>query len=139
MSLVEERFVGRMPYLLFQLPAGAIADRVDRRRLMIACDAGATWNVALNTYYFRLVPDRLIGRVSSVGSLASFGALPLGSLAGGLLVQAGGPVPCCAVLAAGMAVLAAITTLSPSVRHGPPLSAGDQGHRQQRQGDGHEL
>jgi len=85
--------------------------------------AGATWNVALQTYYLRLVPDRLIARVSSVGSLASFGALPLGSLAGGLLLQAGGPVACWAVLAAAMVLLAVIATMSPSVRHGPPLVA----------------
>jgi MFS family permease len=29
-----------LPYLLLGLPAGAIVDRVDRRRLMIGCDAG---------------------------------------------------------------------------------------------------
>jgi len=28
------------PYLVFSLPAGVLADRVDRRRLMIACDLG---------------------------------------------------------------------------------------------------
>ena len=52
---------------------------------------GAAWNVAMNTIYYRMVPDRLIGRVSSVGALAAFGALPLGSLAGGVLLQVGGP------------------------------------------------
>lgn len=31
-------FLGWLPYLLFSLPAGVIADRVDQRRLMIACD-----------------------------------------------------------------------------------------------------
>jgi predicted MFS family arabinose efflux permease len=88
--------------------------------------AGATWNVALQTYYLRLVPDRLVARVSSVGSLASFGALPLGSLAGGLLVQAGGPLVCCAAVAAAMVLLAVIATLSPSVRHGPPPVAAER-------------
>jgi MFS family permease len=29
-----------LPYLLFSLPAGVLADRVDRRRLMIVCDLG---------------------------------------------------------------------------------------------------
>ncbi|MFF5171020.1 MFS transporter [Micromonospora sp. NPDC000089] len=29
-----------LPYLLFSLPAGLLADRVDRRRLMIGCDLG---------------------------------------------------------------------------------------------------
>src|SRR5207245_4246669 len=31
-------FIGTLPYILFQLPAGAVMDRVNRRRLMIACD-----------------------------------------------------------------------------------------------------
>jgi MFS family permease len=31
-------FLGTLPYILFQLPAGAVMDRVNRRRLMIACD-----------------------------------------------------------------------------------------------------
>ncbi|MCW3813345.1 MFS transporter [Micromonospora sp. DR5-3] len=29
-----------LPYLIFSLPAGVLADRVDQRRLMIACDLG---------------------------------------------------------------------------------------------------
>jgi predicted MFS family arabinose efflux permease len=87
--------------------------------LAAAAFVGAAWNVAMNTVYYRLVPDRLIGRVSSVGSLAAFGALPLGSLTGGVLLQLGGPVLCCAVLAAAMLLLAVATTLSPSVRRGP--------------------
>ncbi|HSR23325.1 MAG TPA: MFS transporter, partial [Candidatus Eisenbacteria bacterium] len=87
--------------------------------LASASFVGAAWNVAMGTYYYRLVPDRLIGRVSSVGSLASFGALPLGSLVAGILLQAGGPVLCLSVLAAAMLLLAAGTTLSPSVRRGP--------------------
>ena len=33
--------LGRLPDLLFGLPAGALADRIDRRRLMIVADAGA--------------------------------------------------------------------------------------------------
>src|SRR5262245_38654169 len=31
-------FVAALPYLLFQLPAGVLVDRVDRKRLMIVCD-----------------------------------------------------------------------------------------------------
>src|SRR5919202_3578730 len=33
-------FCATLPYLLVQLPAGAIVDRVNRKRLMIACDIG---------------------------------------------------------------------------------------------------
>ncbi len=82
---------------------------------------GAVWNIASGTIYYRLVPDRLIGRVSSVGSLTAFGALPLGSLAGGLLIQAFGPATAGVVAGAGMLLLAALTTAAPSVRRGPAL------------------
>jgi MFS family permease len=33
-------FANRLPFLLFSLPAGAIVDRWDRKRIMLACDAG---------------------------------------------------------------------------------------------------
>src|SRR5919201_591014 len=33
-------FLGTLPYLLFQLPAGAVVDRFNRKRLMVVCDAG---------------------------------------------------------------------------------------------------
>ncbi|SCG67649.1 Predicted arabinose efflux permease, MFS family [Micromonospora echinaurantiaca] len=33
-------FLAWLPYLLFSLPAGIVADRVDQRRLMVACDLG---------------------------------------------------------------------------------------------------
>jgi predicted MFS family arabinose efflux permease len=82
---------------------------------------GAVWNIANGTIYFRLIPDRLIGRVSSVASLTAFGALPLGALAAGLLVQAFGPATAGLVTGAGMLALAAITTAVPSVRRGPAV------------------
>lgn len=80
---------------------------------------GAAWNIAGNTIYYRLVPDRLIGRVSSVGSLTSFGALPLGPLIGGLLIQSFGPQATGFATAAAMVVVAVLTTLAPTVRRGP--------------------
>jgi predicted MFS family arabinose efflux permease len=82
---------------------------------------GASWNIAGSTIYYRLVPDRLIGRVSSVGALTAFGALPLGALAGGLLVQSYGPGTAGLIAGAGMLVTAALTTAAPSVRRGPAL------------------
>jgi MFS family permease len=212
-------FVGALPYILFQLPAGTVVDRVNRRRMMIACDIGrmaalgslpltfwlghltlvqvfavafvegtlfvlfrlgevsavrlvvpseqyptalaqnnivltaiwiwaaltsfvgvaanpallfallaalaflgASWNIAGQTIYYRLIPDRLIGRVSSVGSLTAFGALPLGQLAGGLLVQAYGAATAGLIAGAGMILVALLTTAAPSVRRGPELA-----------------
>ena len=83
---------------------------------------GAIWNISVGTIYMRLIPDRLIARVSSVGSLTAFGALPLGALAGGLLVQAFGPATAGLIAGAGMLVVAALTTAAPSVRKGPVLA-----------------
>jgi predicted MFS family arabinose efflux permease len=83
---------------------------------------GAVWNIASGTIYYKLVPDRLIGRVSSVGALTSFGALPLGSLAGGILVQAYGPATAGLIAGAGMLVLAALMTATPTVRRGPAIA-----------------
>lgn len=83
---------------------------------------GAVWNIATATVYYRLVPDRLMARVSSVGSLTAFGALPVGALAAGLLVQAYGPATAGFIAGAGMLVMAALTTAAPSVRRGPELA-----------------
>jgi predicted MFS family arabinose efflux permease len=82
---------------------------------------GASWNIAGNTIFFRLVPDRLIGRVSSAGSLTAYGALPVGSLLGGLLVQGLGPQVTGLVTAGAMLAVAVLTTLAPSVRSGPDV------------------
>ena len=38
--------VGRLPWLLFALPAGALADRLDRRRTMVLVDVGRTALIA---------------------------------------------------------------------------------------------
>ena len=42
-SLAQAGFIGAVravPYILFSLPAGALIDRWNRKRLMIACDVG---------------------------------------------------------------------------------------------------
>jgi len=90
--------------------------------LGVLASMGAVWNIATSTVYYRLVPDRLIGRVSSVGSLTAFGALPLGSLVAGILVQAFGPATAGFIAGGGMLVMAVLTTAAPSVRRGPDLA-----------------
>ena len=45
-------FANRFPFFLFSLPAGALVDRWDRKRIMLACDAG-----------------RLLGAVSIAGAI----------------------------------------------------------------------
>jgi len=82
---------------------------------------GAVWNVSTGTIYLRLIPDRLMARVSSVGSLTAFGALPIGALLAGLLVQNYGPATTGVITGAGMLVIAPLTTAAPSVWRGPPM------------------
>jgi MFS family permease len=47
--------------------------------------AGGLWNVMTNSLRQSLVPDRLLGRVQSAHRLLSWGAIPLGSILGGVL------------------------------------------------------
>lgn len=50
-------FAATIPYLLLQLPAGALVDRWDRRRVMLACDAGRA--VAVGSIVIALSLDRI--------------------------------------------------------------------------------
>lgn len=87
--------------------------------LAVLAFVGPAWNVAMNTVYLRLVPDNMVGKVSSFGSLASLGALPLGSAAAGLLLQNFGPIVSALVLAGWTVLISLVTTLSPTIRRGP--------------------
>ncbi len=77
--------VGVVPYLLFGLPAGALADRLDRRRLMVGCDLGnagllATIPVAAAAGVLTLpqlfVVEFLSATLFVWFDAANFGALP---------------------------------------------------------------
>lgn len=82
---------------------------------------GPVWNVVFGTYELTLTPDHLLGRVQSVEMLLSWGAIPLGSLAAGFLLEhLGGPEAIFA-LSGAMLLIALAGTLSPSLRHAPPL------------------
>ena len=83
---------------------------------------GPIWNVVLGSLEMRLTPPAMLGRVQAVQMTAAFGAIPLGSLVGGLLLDRLGPDGTVWVLAAGMLVVAVLATLTPSVRR-PPVSA----------------
>ncbi|WP_160051397.1 MFS transporter [Nocardiopsis sp. FR26] len=76
---------GALPYLLFGLAAGALADRVDRRRLMVACDlltALALVSVPAAWAMGALTPAHVLAASFAVQTLyvffdaANFGALP---------------------------------------------------------------
>ncbi|MER7209796.1 MFS transporter [Streptosporangium sp. NPDC000239] len=64
-----------LPYLLVQLPAGAVADRYDRRRLMIISDVGcllAASSVMLAVFLDRIWLPHLMVAAFVQGSLAIF-------------------------------------------------------------------
>jgi predicted MFS family arabinose efflux permease len=75
---------------------------------------GSFWNVIVGAYAILLTPDSIIGRVSSAEAVVAFGAAPLGSLAGGVLIARLGASGGAWVLAALMCIVAALlsTTLA---------------------------
>jgi hypothetical protein len=86
---------------------------------------GPMWNVVIGTYQLTMIPDRLLGRVQSVDMLISWGAIPLGSLAAGWLLEhlsGGGAM---LGFAAMMLITAVLGTLSPSIRGAPPFPEGE--------------
>ena len=83
---------------------------------------GPVWNVVIGTLDLRLTPAHMLARVQAVGMTAAFGAIPLGSLVGGVLLDRLGAETTVWTLAAGMLAVAIAATLTPSVRR-PPVSA----------------
>jgi hypothetical protein len=56
-----------------------------------------------------------LGRVASVGGLIAWGVLPLGSIAGGALIEATGPTPTLLLLSGLMFAVAILATLNRSL------------------------
>jgi MFS family permease len=77
---------------------------------------GPPWNVVLAAYRYRLVPDRLLGRVGAAGSLVTWGTIPLGSLAAGYLIASVGARDTFLVLAGVFVVVGVAAIASPSIR-----------------------
>jgi hypothetical protein len=88
---------------------------------------GPTWNVLVSTYELSLIPDRLLGRVESVILLLAWGSIPLGSLVAGSLLEWLGPTSAIYALSGVMALVALAATISPAVRHAPPLPTSQPG------------
>jgi MFS family permease len=80
---------------------------------------GPAWNVVIGAYQLRLTPDRLLGRVASAELLVAYGAIPLGSLAAGFLLENVSTMRAALAVAAFMFALAVTATLSPAVRNAP--------------------
>lgn len=88
--------------------------------------AGAVWNVAFATHQTIAAPDHIRGCVQGAGQMLMSGAVPLGSLAGGLLLGAAGPRLTTLVFAGWMVLLAGVVTLSRSAgapRAGAPATS----------------
>jgi predicted MFS family arabinose efflux permease len=82
---------------------------------------GPLWNVVIITYASVLVPNELLGRVTSAAMTLTWGVMPLAALGAGYLLTALGPTGSVYVLAAVMLATAITATASPAVRHAPPL------------------
>ena len=80
---------------------------------------GPIFNVSFAAYRYALVPDRMLARVGSVALVVAWGAIPLGQLTAGLLLDRLGSRETILWLAVAMATVAAAATASPSVRHAP--------------------
>lgn len=77
---------------------------------------GAVWTVAVGGYLVRIVPDELLGRVTSVASLLSYGPLAFGSLLGGFALESFGITWTVLAIGGVMLLLTGLATASPSVR-----------------------
>ena len=79
------------------------------------------WNAVIGAYRVALVPDRLQGRVESGATLLALGAVPIGSLVVGVLLQTTGSTPTVLILFAVMLLIWICAAASRSVREAPRL------------------
>jgi MFS family permease len=80
---------------------------------------GPIFNVAFSTYRYALVPDRLLARVGSAALVVAWGAIPLGQLAAGLLLEHIGGVKTILVVAALSAAVGLAASCSRTIRTAP--------------------
>jgi MFS family permease len=129
-GLVNARIVtrfGALPALLAALAGNVVVfagiglspDAVVLGALLAANGFATTlWNVVTVSLRQQVVPDELLGRVTSVYKLLGKGLIPLGTLAGGLVAHAFGlraPYPVAGALR-GLALLAALPVLVSALR-----------------------
>jgi MFS family permease len=109
------------------LQAGTIGFVVDQSiYVLLACVLPMaaffpTVNAVVIGYRVAVTPDRLTGRVNSVARTIALCGAPLGPLAAGLMLGATSPRTTVAVFTGLLAVLAAFSSLSPSIRNAPSL------------------
>jgi hypothetical protein len=86
---------------------------------------GPLFNVVISNYRYALTPDHLQGRTLGAARLVAWGTIPLGTLGGGLLVEALDARLTFVLLGAGMAVVAVASLASRTVRR-PPVLTGEE-------------
>ena len=80
---------------------------------------GPIFNVAFSTYRYALVPDRLLARVGSAALVVAWGAIPLGQLTAGILLERIGGVDTILLVAAASAAVDLAASLSRTIRTAP--------------------
>jgi hypothetical protein len=75
-----------------------------------------TWNAVVMAYRIRVTPDELLGRVQSVATLLSLGAVPLAFVAVGFALEALGTTPTLLALVTLMLIVAVAAAVSPAIR-----------------------
>jgi MFS family permease len=80
---------------------------------------GPIFNVSFATYRYALVPDRLLARVGSAALVVAWGAIPLGQLSAGLLLERIGAGDTILVVAGASASVGLIASISRTIRTAP--------------------
>jgi len=80
---------------------------------------GPIFNVSFSAYRYALVPDRLLARVGSAALVVAWGAIPLGQLTAGLLLERIGAVDTMLLIAALSGAVGLTATLSRAIRTAP--------------------
>jgi MFS family permease len=89
---------------------------------------GVVWNVITITLRQRIVPDRLLGRVTGAYRLVGLGLLPLGALLGGVLADAAG-LRAPLIVAGAACALGAIASVPLATAPGLRAATGSSGRR----------
>jgi MFS family permease len=87
---------------------------------------GPATNVMVGRYRYALVPDELLGRVTSASRVLGWGVIPLGPIAAGAAIEGLGIDVAIAGLAAIMAAVAVAALVLPGLRTDPLADRADQ-------------
>jgi hypothetical protein len=82
---------------------------------------GPMFNVTFASYRYALVPDRLLARVGSAALVVGWGAIPLGQLTAGFVIDAIGAKETILLLAFVMALVGVAATISQTIRSAPTV------------------